>query len=250
MTAAAENTALDGARRRRLYLFRHGAVDYLDAQGNWVADPDAVRLNSQGEEQARRMSQAFSGVAVDRVICSGLPRTQQTAEIVLAGRGLPIGTEAGLEEIRPVRAESSPDFDLLHDVAYAHWRAGDPEARFLGGERYADFYERVVAAVESIVADQSWSSLAVFAHGGTNAAVLGWASGLGKDAFGAFDQQTCCLNIIDFDSCSESGRLRRRTIRALNVTAEDPLKHGRRAGDLELLAVRLQRFDANGSTKT
>ena len=243
---AAEHTALDGARRRRLYLFRHGAVDYLDAQGNWVPDPDAVRLNKKGEEQARAMAQAFSSVTVDRALCSGLPRTLQTAEIVLAGRGMPIGIVAGLEEIRPVSAESAPDLDLIDDVAYAHWRAGDPEARFLAGERYADFYERVVASVESIIADQSWNSLAVFAHGGTNAAVLGWASGLGKAAFGAFDQQTCCLNIIDFDTCSQSGSLRRRTIRALNVTAEDPLKHGRRAGDLELLAGLLKRFDING----
>ena len=243
MTEAAEHTALDGARRRRLYLFRHGAVDYVDAEGNWVADPDAVRLNSKGKQQALLMARAFSDVAVDRALCSGLPRTQQTAEIVLAGRELPIGTEAGLEEIRPIRAESAPNFDWLDDVAYTHWRAGDPEARFLGGERYADFYDRVVTAVEAIVADETWSNLAVFAHGGTNAAVLGWASGLGTAAFGVFDQQTCCLNVIDLDICSTSGSLRRRMIRALNVTAEDPLKHRRRAGDLELLAGLLKRQD-------
>ncbi|MEM8816970.1 MAG: histidine phosphatase family protein [Pseudomonadota bacterium] len=238
------NTALDGARRRRLYLFRHGAVDYVDAAGNWVADPDAVRLNSRGETQARAMAQAFAHVAVDKALCSGLPRTRQTADIVLADRGLKLGVVAGLEEIRPVRAEAAPNFDLLNDVAYTHWRAGDPEARFLGGERYADFYARVVESIEAILADQSWSSLAVFAHGGTNLALLGWASGLGKAAFGAFDQQTCCLNVIDFDTCAASGAMRRSTIRALNATAEDPLKHERRAGDLELLAGFLQRANS------
>ena len=40
--------AIDGASRRRLYLFRHGAVDYIDANGDWVADPDLVDLNERG----------------------------------------------------------------------------------------------------------------------------------------------------------------------------------------------------------
>ena len=44
--------ALDGASRRRLYLFRHGAVDYLDENGAWVEDANAVNLNAYGRAQA------------------------------------------------------------------------------------------------------------------------------------------------------------------------------------------------------
>ena len=64
-------TALDGAERRRLYLFRHGAVDYVDENGAWVEDPDAVDLNAQGRAQADAMADLFRDVRVDKYRMSG-----------------------------------------------------------------------------------------------------------------------------------------------------------------------------------
>ena len=229
--------ALDGALRRRLYLFRHGAVDYVNPDGSWVPDPDVVSLNERGWEQARSMGEAFADVAIDRAICSGLKRTRQTAETVLASQNIPVEVEAGLEEIRPGPAEEASGYDPLSDVAFSHWRAHHPEARFLGGERYGEFYRRVTSTIEAIVSNDSWHNLAIVAHGGTNAAILGWVTGVGLDAFGMFDQETCCLNIIDFDTTP--GGVVRKTVRAVNVTSIDPMKSGRHAGDMELLAKRI-----------
>ena len=95
--------------------------------------------------------------------------------------------------------------------------------------------------MEAILADQSWHNLAVFAHGGTNAAILGWATGVGLAAFGLLDQSTCCLNVVDFD-VDDSGRLLRKTVRGMNITAYDPVMHRRDAGDMELLAQRLLKW--------
>jgi broad specificity phosphatase PhoE len=50
----ARRVAIDGAQRRRIYLFRHGAVDYIDDDGNVVADPDDVALNKWGRQQGNR----------------------------------------------------------------------------------------------------------------------------------------------------------------------------------------------------
>lgn len=228
-------TALDGARRRRIYLFRHGAVDYIDSDGNVVSDPDVVDLNDRGRAQAAAMQALFANVLVDKAICSGLPRTRQTAGIVLGDREITLETNAELEEIRPLKGEVAPDYDIIADVAFSHWRAPQPGARFLGGERYADFYNRISAALEALLADDSWHNLAAFAHGGTNAAILGWVTGLGLSAFGLLDQATCCLNVIDFD-VDPSGRMLRKTIRAMNVTADDPAKGDRHSGDMEMMA--------------
>lgn len=228
--------ALDGARRRRLYLFRHGSVDYVDASGNWVADPDTVELNPRGRAQVQAMAELFAGVEIDRAVCSGLLRTRQTGETILGNRKVQLEVVAGLEEIRPLKGEASGGYDLFADVAYSHWRAPEPGAKFLGGENYDAFYERISVAIESVVSDQSWHDLAVFAHGGTNAAVLGWVTGTGLHAFGLLDQATCCLNIIDFDTDVESGRVIRKTLRAMNITADDPIKSKRHSGDMELLA--------------
>ena len=232
---AGRRTTLDGAARRRIYLFRHGSVDYMDSNGKVVLDTDVVDLNDKGRAQAAAMRDLFADVQIDKALCSGLPRTRQTGETVLGVRDIPLETDAGFAEIRQLDDEYSGDYDVVADIAFSHWRAPDEEARFLGGERYSDFYVRIRSAIKGVLADSSWHSLAVFAHGGTNAAILGWVTGLKLSAFGILDQATCCLNVIDFDM-DESGQILRKTVRAMNVTADDPVKGNRHSGDMETLA--------------
>jgi probable phosphoglycerate mutase len=233
--------AIDGASRRRLYLFRHGAVDYIDENGNWVADPDSVNLNERGRGQAAGMAELFAGIHVDKALCTGLPRTRQTGKTILGDRDIELGVFAELEEIRPLKGEAAGGYDIYTDIAFSHWRAPQKDATFLGGERYHDFYARISAAMESLLVDDSWHNLAVFAHGGTNAAVLGWATGVGLDAFGLLDQSMCCLNIIDFDF-DEKSRLVRKTVRVMNITADDPVMRNRHSGDMEMLARRILKW--------
>ncbi len=232
---AGRRTTLDGASRRRIYLFRHGAVDYIDSRGSVVADTDLVDLNDKGQAQAAAMCDMFAGVQIDKALCSGLPRTRQTGEAVLGVRDIPLEVNSGFTEIRQLDGDVAVDYDVVTDIAFSHWRAPDDEARFLGGERYSDFYMRIGTAIEGVLADPSWHNLAVFAHGGTNAAILGWVTGIKLAAFGVLDQATCCLNVIDFDT-DESGRILRKMLRAMNVTADDPVKGNRHSGDMEALA--------------
>lgn len=234
--------SLDGAERRRVYLFRHGAVDYVDENGKVVPDPDDVHLNDRGQEEASAMQTLFSDVDVDVAVCSGYRRTRETAAIVLGSRDMDLEVATGLQEIRPA-LDRRPDYDLFRDVAYSHWRADEPGSLFLGGEAYADFYARVSSAMAELIGRQDWHNMAIFAHGGTNAAILGWVTGLDLKAFGVFDQATCCLNIIDFDIRLDSADVIRRTVRGMNITAADPTKHRRTSGDMEMLASHLMRFD-------
>jgi probable phosphoglycerate mutase len=233
--------ALDGADRRRIYLFRHGAVDYVKDDGQVVEDTDVVSLNERGRAEADAMCQLFADVVIDRAICSGLQRTVETGERVLAGRKIPIEFESGLKEIRP-NTNRQADYDLHRDVAFSHWYASEPDSCFLGGERYADFYARISRAVAGLIADDGWQNLAVFGHGGTNAAILGWVTGLGLGAFGVIDQATCCLNVIDIDCDADGGDVVRKVVRGMNITAGDPAKADRHSGDMEALARYLMTF--------
>jgi broad specificity phosphatase PhoE len=228
-------TTLDGARRRRVYLFRHGSVDYFDANGNFVDDTNAVSLNDAGKSQAALMHDLFANVHVDKAQCSGLLRTRQTGETILGNRDLELETNAALVEIQQLKGDASTDYDIAADVAFSHWRAHEDDARFLGGELYGDFYARIEKAFKDVLADNAWNSLAVFSHGVTNAAVLGWVTGLGRSAFGTLDQATGCLNVIDIDT-DGSGNVLRKTLRAMNVTVDDPAKANRHHGDMEALA--------------
>ena len=232
----AESITLDGARRRRIYLFRHGAVDYVGPDGQAVADADAVPLNEKGRAQADAMSALFRSVPIDRAACSSLPRTRETGERVLRDHGIGLEVFEDLREIRRRESLNPTDLDLVHDVAYGHFRAHEPGHRYLGGETYSGFLERVTAVMRALLADDGWRQLAVFAHGGTNAAVLSWALGIGERGFGVIDQATCCVNVIDVDACPDSGEVRRFVVRAMNVTVDDAVKSARHRGDLETLA--------------
>jgi broad specificity phosphatase PhoE len=232
---AGRRKAIDGASRRRIYLFRHGSVDYIDDKGKIVPNTDLVVLSAVGRAQASQMRDLFASVHIDKALCSGLPRTRETGETILGDRDIPLEVNAGFLEIRQMQGEAPDDYDILTDVAFSHYRANDDEARFLGGERYIDFYSRIEQSIIDLLSDDSWHNLALFAHGATNAAFLGWATGLGRSAFGALDQAMCCLNVVDIDS-DESGQILRKTVRAMNVTADDPAKGDRHGGDMESLA--------------
>ena len=72
--------------RRRVFLMRHGEVDYRGLDGKLV-NPKMVTLTENGQGQARAAAAMLTGVEIDKAVCSGLPRTRMTAELVLNGRG-------------------------------------------------------------------------------------------------------------------------------------------------------------------
>ena len=87
-------------KRRRVYLLRHGDVNYFDEQGRPFR-PDTVPLNADGRRQAEAAARELAAVPLDRVIASDLVRSVETAGIITAGRGLLIETRPELREIRP-----------------------------------------------------------------------------------------------------------------------------------------------------
>src|SRR5579871_5051440 len=70
--------------RRRICLMRHGHVDYLARHVVQSGDIHSVPLTPRGRSQAEAAGKAFAHVEFDRAICSGLPRTRETAEVVLS----------------------------------------------------------------------------------------------------------------------------------------------------------------------
>jgi probable phosphoglycerate mutase len=77
-------------------------------------------------------------------------------------------------------------------------------------------------------------------HGGVNRVILAWALGTSLRAAAQLEQDSCCLNVIDIDRGDEDGRLLRRVVRAVNLTAGDPVKHERWLTSLEQQAQVLE----------
>lgn len=227
----------DRARRRRIFLMRHADAAYVQSDGSRAPDSRVVPLTDRGRAEARAMANLLAEVPFDRAIVSGLPRTVETAHIVLNGRNLTPHIVSDLEEIRGgdavARAKLSPP-----DYAYAMFRAAEPGECYAAGESFTAFAGRVLPAFARITNDPAWTTLLMVCHGGVNRAILTDITSGGLKAFGAFEQDSCCLNVIDVDTCLDTGAVIRRVLRAVNVTADDPIKQTRQLMTMEGYAKR------------
>lgn len=188
-------------RRRRLYLMRHGSVDYFTPEGRPLP-PHAVPLNETGRRQADGAGALFAaaGVRFDRVLVSGLARTVETAERVLAAasQSLPMGIDRRLEEIRPGRLEDLPRDTLQAAFTGVFSATADVEShRFLGGESVGELVDRCVPAFREQLADPSWRCALWVLHGGVNRALLGQAIAGGRFFAGRLEQSPACINVLD-----------------------------------------------------
>ncbi len=206
--------------RRRIFLLRHAEAAYIHEDGTVTSDPTRVALTSLGRVQARKQSAVLASVPFDRAVCSGLPRTVETARLILAGRETPaLETQPALEEIRGAgRAYGREDSAAwIREVANPWAAAEDPDGRFLGGEKFSDFAARVTPAFDDIVAAPEWSHLLLVLHGAVNRMILNHVLGLRWQKRVTIEQDNCCINIIDVDA-KNGGEVERYLIRAVNLT--------------------------------
>ncbi len=234
---------MDGAGRRRIYLMRHGHVDYFAPE---LADPRIVRLTDDGRAQADAAGLALSGIEFDLVVHSGLPRTIETASIVLSGRANApaMRSAAGLEELKSGWLRAGSREELAARLAFAFDAADEPDAKFMpDGESFASAELRIVATLNQLIAEPNWRRALIVAHEGVNRIILGWACGGGLASIGAFEQDLGCINVIDLDltpaplgTALASGLfIERAIIKTMNVTPYDYLKAGLPKTSLEHL---------------
>jgi|HigsolmetaAR201D_1030396.scaffolds.fasta_scaffold12921_2 broad specificity phosphatase PhoE len=205
-------------RRRRVYLLRHGEVSYY-SNGQFHKN-DSITLNEQGRAQAQAAAQCLAEAPFDRVICSDLQRTYDTATIIVGQRNLPIEVDPAFHEIRAGRLDHLPPDQLQRAFTEALTRPLVAEDRFLMGETFGELQARVLPAYHTLLADQSWRQLLLVAHGAVNRVILGEVLGSGLSLFGHLEQDPGCINIFDVD---EQGY---GIIRMLNFTPYNAIKQG------------------------
>jgi broad specificity phosphatase PhoE len=198
--------------RRRIYLMRHAAVAYFE-DGRPLR-PDGVPLTEEGIEQARAAGEALAAVRFDRVLTSGLPRTLETARIVAPG----VDGESwpDLRELEGARLGDVPEDELERAFVHAFHGVLPEETQFLGGETIGSLFDRVLPALDRLLADPDWDVVLAVLHGGVNRAILSWALTGGRMFLGGFEQAPACINVLDVD---DTGWI----VRAVNVAPYDPV---------------------------
>jgi broad specificity phosphatase PhoE len=203
---------------------RHGEVSYFGADGQPV-DPATVLLNDEGVAQAEAAHRALAGIELDRVLTSGLPRTEQTAAIVAPGSEPEPWPE--LREIRGGPLSDIPTETLEHEFVHAFRGVIPNDTRFLRGESIDELYDRVLPALARLQADDSWTTALAVLHGGVNRAILSYALTGERMFLGHFEQAPACVNVLDLGAGGEW------IVRAVNVAAYDLLHLAHRQTTME-----------------
>ncbi|WP_229506284.1 histidine phosphatase family protein [Massilia sp. BJB1822] len=226
-------------QRRRIYLMRHGSVTYFDAAGKPFL-PESVPLNDAGRLQATAAGQAFAAqqLRFDRVIVSGLPRTVETAQRVLAETGQQIAIEAWpeLAEIRGGRLSSIPDAQLHEAFTGAFEGVVAEERQFLGGESVGELMDRIHPALRRLRDDAGWDTVLLVLHGGVNRAILSYALTGQRLFLGNLAQTAGCINALDVGAAEQDW-----VLRFSNYSPPAPLQAANRSTTMEQLLEQYQK---------
>ncbi len=227
------NAPLLTSQRRRIYLMRHGSVNYFAPDGTPLP-PHNVPLNDNGVLQATAAGKLFveQQVAFDRVIVSGLPRTVQTATLVLdqLGQSHPIEHQPTLAEIQSGKLADIPVDQLRASFTHIMDGTAALDTRFLGGETLGEMLDRVLPTIDLIRQDTAWQTLLLVLHGGVNRGVLSYLLSGEKRLLGGFEQSPACINVIDV------GVDKRDVIlRTTNLSPTDWLQRDTRSTTMEML---------------
>ena len=238
-------SALPGTTgRRRIYLMRHGFVDYTSKEVIESQDPSRATLTERGREEARMAGLALADIKFDLALCSGLKRTRQTAEIVLGehAQDLPLEEVPDFQELRSGQYISfeSPQ-QLAAVMTFQFEQAGEPGATFLeGGEKFSDAMTRINNGLSELLKRPDWATCLLVAHEVVNRLILATILGAPLGASAGFEQDTGCINILDFDLVpSEDNpnvtKIERGLIKAVNLTPANYLKNGMNLRSLEAI---------------
>jgi probable phosphoglycerate mutase len=225
--------------RRRIVLMRHASVSYYNDEGVPL-DPESVRLNNAGIRQAGEAAELLArhGVEFDRVLTSNLPRTVQTADIILErlNLDLPRHPHAALAEIRKGHYAHARGRQL-HDAFLGPFRASPPlGTRFQFGESLDEVFDRLLPVVEHELANPHWCRALWVLHGGINRALLSWWLCGERRWLGNLLQQPACINLVDV--AQDPGDT---IVRAINLWASDLVQDAMRISTVEAQLVEFER---------
>lgn len=163
-----------------LLLIRHG-LPVRRELSEGIADPE---LSVAGHQQAKFLAEYLSTEAINALYSSPQQRALQTAEPIASSHGLPITVVNDVAEwdrnanfyipVEELKATNDPRWQAM---VRGEWTVAD--------DTMEGFRERVVQAVEGLIASHQGDRIAVTCHGGVINAYLSHVLGLpvGKGFF-------------------------------------------------------------------
>jgi broad specificity phosphatase PhoE len=183
----------------RLFLVRHGETAWnKDEVFRGQID---VELNEHGWEQARRTADALRHLELAAVYSSPLSRAYDTARLIAEPHGLPVGIESALTDI---------DYGIWQGLShqqvkqqcpgvYRLWVTAPQKVHFEKGESLDDVKTRALKAVKQFSRRHQGQNVVAVSHRVVNKVLLCALLGLDSSHFWSLRQDTCAINVAEFD---------------------------------------------------
>lgn len=164
-------------------LIRHAAHVHLDRI--FSGRLPGVPLSADGEAQAGRLGAALAREKLDRILCSPLERTQQTADAI--ARAIAPEPDDALIEIDMGDWAGRELGSFADDPAWTSWNTQRGTARIPGGETMAEAQARIVALLDRLATTDDGTTIAIVSHADMIRGAVAHVLGLPLDHMLRFD---------------------------------------------------------------
>ncbi|MDV3429069.1 MAG: alpha-ribazole phosphatase [Bacillota bacterium] len=188
--------------KKTIYLLRHGEIE-SEGSKRYIGIKD-VRLSMNGIYQAEMLQHFFSSISIDKIYCSSLIRTVETAKIINEHRNVQIVKDEGLREINMGIWEGKT-FDEIKAKFPDEFERRIKEIdtfKPAGGESFKECRERAVSVFKRI-SGESFENIIITAHAGVNRSIISDILGVPVDNIFKFKQDYGCINKITIDKSGE-----------------------------------------------
>lgn len=178
------------------FLMRHGqseAVNYIAGRKT------GIHLTEKGIRQVEHTAQYFSGIKIDKIFCSPIDRTYETAEII--GKYLKLKVEKDKELMEVDFGDwTGKSFDELKNkrqwMLFHTYRSG---TRIPGGETMAEVQLRSVNRVQEIREGSDGKNILLVSHGDPLRCLIAYYLGIPLDFILRFEISTASVSILQLD---------------------------------------------------
>jgi broad specificity phosphatase PhoE len=146
------------------FLIRHGQID--SNLKKIYSGRSEEALNSKGIAQAQKAVEVISELGIDKVCCSPLRRTQQTATIIANQLGLTAQSDNAFIEMAFGPWEGMSEMDIAKDFPdeWAIWNETPHLLRLPGRETLSELQQRVLDGAQSIKSAEPSSNILIVSH--------------------------------------------------------------------------------------
>lgn len=183
----------------RLWFIRHGEVE-APFVGTFVGSTD-VALSDVGRHQAQAVASFLEPMELDALLSSPLRRARTTAVPTERATGLRATQATWAQEMHfgDWEGKSWPDIEAADPEGANAWQADPANIACPGGDAAGEFAERVQAGLAEMLDEFRGRAVALFAHAGTNRAILSAITQRPYMESFLFAQDYGCVNAAAWD---------------------------------------------------